>query len=160
MLPSHLTRNGMQEEEICARVLNLSLCKLKETGFHYAALKISPCCTALNLNDFRKHLFLDVFLHFVILIACKVDRIWPDFKKGILFGKKKATHSQTLFILRGGWARQSKRVFFSFCYTVNISLTFEWIWKKLLRTPLELSTMRQLRRGWEYIWPWLLIEGV
>lgn len=120
MLPSHLTRNGMQEEEICARVLNLSLCKLKETGFHYAALKISPCCTALNLNDFRKHLFLDVFLHFVILIACKVDRIWPDFKKGILFGKKKL-HIHRLYSSWEVAEQDSQREFFSLSVTLLTS---------------------------------------
>ena len=70
-------------------------------------LCIFPRCVLLNLNDFRKSLFLDVFLHFVMLMARGVDRVWPDFKKCILFIK--ALHVRRLLILRGVWARQ--RVF-------------------------------------------------
>lgn len=116
---------------------------------------IFPRCILLNLNDFRKSLFLDVFLHFVMLIARGVDRVWPDFKKCILFIK--ALHVHRLLILRGVWARQSECVFF-LCYTVNTSVTFDWIWRKLQHEPLEHSTKRKLQR--EYIWPRLLIEGV
>ncbi len=102
----------------------------------------------LHCINFRKCLFPDVFLHFVI--ACKVDRVWPDTYKCSLFIN---------VVIRGIWTRQPECVFCP-CYTVNTSLTFDWIWRKLLHKPLELSTKRKLQKGAGVIRPQLLIEGV
>lgn len=146
---SHLisAEMGMRWEiGVCA--VNLSLCKLKETGFCCAALKmcIFPCCIVLNLNDFRERFYSSTyFSHFVTLIACEADRGWPVFGKCILLIKE-TTRSQTLLIWRGVWAWQSECVFSS-CYTVNTSLTFDWIWRKLLHKPLEHSTERKPQKG-------------
>lgn len=116
------------QPDICACAVGLSLCKLKETGSHCAALKmcVAQYCIVLNLNDFAKCLFLYIFLHFVILIECKVDRVRPDFKC-ILFIRE--LHVHRLFIEKGVWARRCVCVYvcvFSFCFTFNTSRLIEY----------------------------------
>lgn len=76
-----------------------------------------------------------------------LDRLWPSLMSVFLF-LKWATHSRTSFMLRDVWARQSERCFFflSFCYTSHRS---DWIWRKLLREPLEHSAEGKLQKGAE-----------